>query len=63
MGERGDLAAFKADEDRVVRFLQAGYRAGRPPSVEETVAELGKTGEELKGVEAEVKQRFYQFGR
>ena len=40
-GERGDLTAFNADEDRVVRFLQAGYRAGRPPSVDETVAELG----------------------
>jgi len=40
-GEQGDLAAFHADEDRVVRFLQAGYRAGQPPSVEETVAELG----------------------
>ncbi|MFV2090711.1 MAG: phytoene desaturase family protein, partial [Pseudomonadales bacterium] len=40
-GERGDLAAFNADEDRVVRFLQAGYRAGRPPSVEETVTALG----------------------
>lgn len=40
-GEQGDLAAFHTDEDRVVRFLQAGYRAGRPPSVEDTVAELG----------------------
>jgi phytoene dehydrogenase-like protein len=40
-GEQGDLAAFHADEDRVVSFLQAGYRAGQPPSVEETVAELG----------------------
>ncbi len=40
-GERGDLAAFRADEDRVVRFLQAGYRTGRPPSVEDAVAELG----------------------
>ncbi len=40
-GERGDLTAFHTDEDKVVRFLQAGYRAGRPPSVEETVAELG----------------------
>jgi phytoene dehydrogenase-like protein len=40
-GERGDLTAFNADQDRVVRFLQAGYRAGRPPSVEETVADLG----------------------
>ncbi len=40
-GERGDLTAFHTDEDRVVRFLQAGYRAGRPPSVEDTVAALG----------------------
>jgi len=40
-GERGDLTAFHADKEQVVRFLQAGYRAGRPPSVEETVAELG----------------------
>ena len=40
-GERGDLAAFRADEDRVVRFLQAGYRAGQPPSVEDAIAELG----------------------
>ncbi len=41
-GEQGDLVAFDNDADRVVRFLQAGYRAGRAPSVEETVAELGE---------------------
>jgi len=40
-GERGDLAAFRADEQRVVRFLQSGYRAARPPSVEDAVTELG----------------------
>ncbi len=40
-GEQGDLAAFRADEDRVVRFVQAGYRAGRPPSVGAAVTELG----------------------
>jgi len=40
-GERGDLAAFRTAEDRVVRFLQSGYRAGRPPSVEDAVADLG----------------------
>ncbi|MFP6616375.1 MAG: FAD-dependent oxidoreductase, partial [Candidatus Hydrogenedentota bacterium] len=40
-GEQGDLAAFRADEDRVVQFLQDGYRAGRPPSVEEAGAALG----------------------
>ena len=46
-GEQGDLAAFRADEDRVVRFLQAGYRGGRPPSVEDAVAELGAELTEL----------------
>ncbi len=40
-GEQGDLAAYQADQDRVVRFLQAGYRAGQPPSVTETVTALG----------------------
>ena len=40
-GEQGDLAAFRADEDRVVRFLQQGFRAGQPPSVDDAVAELG----------------------
>jgi phytoene dehydrogenase-like protein len=40
-GEQGDLAAFHSDGDRVVRFLQAGYREGKPPSVEETIAALG----------------------
>jgi phytoene dehydrogenase-like protein len=40
-GERGDLAAFRTDEERVVRFLQSGYRAGRPPGVEDAVSDLG----------------------
>ena len=40
-GEQGDLAALRADEDRVVRFLQAGYRAGQAPSVDEAVTVLG----------------------
>ena len=40
-GEQGDLAAFRTDEERVVRFLQAGYRAGQPPRVTNAVAELG----------------------
>ncbi len=39
--ERGDLTAFHADSDRVVRFLQDGYRAGQPPSVSDAVADLG----------------------
>lgn len=40
-GERGDIRAFLEDEKRVVTFLQNGYRAGRPPSVEEAESELG----------------------
>ena len=40
-GERGDVSAFLADEARVVRFVQAGYRAGRPPTVADATAELG----------------------
>ena len=40
-GERGDLSAFQTDHDRVVGFLQQGYRAARPPSVEEAVSQLG----------------------
>jgi phytoene dehydrogenase-like protein len=40
-GEQGDVEAYVADEDRVVRFLQSGYRAGRPPGVDDAVAELG----------------------
>lgn len=39
--ERGDVKAYLADEDRVVRFLQSGYRAGRPPTVQDAVTELG----------------------
>jgi len=40
-GERGDLRAFFEDEERVVTFLQNGYRAGRPPTVEDAQSELG----------------------
>ena len=40
-GEQGDVAAFAADEERVVKFLREGYRAGRPPSVESAVDALG----------------------
>ena len=40
-GEEGDLVAMQADEERVVRFLQAGFRAGQAPSVEQARAELG----------------------
>ena len=40
-GERGDLKAFRTDEDRVVQFLQRGYRSGRAPSVEDAINAVG----------------------
>ncbi|MDX1480840.1 MAG: hypothetical protein R3315_04135, partial [Woeseiaceae bacterium] len=42
-GERGDTAAFRADEARVVEYLQAGYREARPPGLAEARARLGDT--------------------
>lgn len=33
-GERGDPAGFRADEARVVAFLQKGYRTATPPNVD-----------------------------
>ncbi|MGI9222762.1 MAG: phytoene desaturase family protein [Woeseiaceae bacterium] len=40
--EQGNLEAFHSDGNRVVEFLQAGYRAGRPPSIAQTIAALGE---------------------
>ena len=40
-GERGDVEAFRADEARVVRFLQDGYRNASPPSISEAKIVLG----------------------
>ena len=40
-GEKGDVKAYVADEERVARYLRSGYRSGRPPSVEHAVSELG----------------------
>ena len=40
-GERGDVAAFRADEARVVAYLQDGYRRAVPPSVDEAEVALG----------------------
>ena len=41
-GERGDVAGFRADEARVVAYLQAGYRSATPPSLVEAEQVLGK---------------------
>jgi len=40
-GERGDLRAFRADEARVVEFLQHGYRAAVAPTLEAARQALG----------------------
>lgn len=42
-GERGDVEGFRADEARVVAYLQAGYRSAVPPSLAEAEQVLGKT--------------------
>jgi len=40
-GERGDVAGFRADEARVVAYLQDGYRRAVPPSLGEAERALG----------------------
>ena len=40
-GERGDVAGFRADEARVVAYLQDGYRRAVPPSLAEAELALG----------------------
>ena len=40
-GERGQVAAFRADEAKVVRFLQQGYADAKPPSLADARAALG----------------------
>lgn len=42
-GETGDAAGFRADEARVVAFLQEGYRTATPPSLEQARHVLGDT--------------------
>jgi phytoene dehydrogenase-like protein len=42
-GERGDAEGFRADEAKVVAYLQEGYRAAVPPSLAEAKQRLGDT--------------------
>lgn len=46
-GEQGDVAAFRADEAKVVAFLQEGYINAAPPSIEDAIHTLGRTLTEL----------------
>ena len=41
-GERGDVAGFRADEAKVVAYLQDGYRRAVPPTLAEAEARLGR---------------------
>ncbi|MBT8079974.1 MAG: NAD(P)/FAD-dependent oxidoreductase [Gammaproteobacteria bacterium] len=40
-GESGDVEAFRNDEARVVHFLQQGYRAAQPPTLDDARDALG----------------------
>ena len=40
-GESGDARAFRADESKIIDFIQSGYRAGRTPSIDEANTVLG----------------------
>ena len=40
-GERGDVRAFREDENKVIHYLQKGYRDARPPSLSSAKAILG----------------------
>ncbi|NOX70305.1 MAG: NAD(P)/FAD-dependent oxidoreductase [Gammaproteobacteria bacterium] len=42
-GEKGDVNAFRADEAKVVRFLQDGYVNATPPSLDDAKSVLGET--------------------
>ena len=46
-GEKGDVEAFRADEARVVDFLQDGYVNAMPPSIADAKNVLGETLTEL----------------
>ena len=42
-GEHGEVEAFRADEAKVVRFLQDGYVNAKPPTIDDAKAVLGET--------------------
>jgi phytoene dehydrogenase-like protein len=41
-GERGKVEEFRADEAKVVEYLQLGYAAAKPPSIAEATEVLGQ---------------------
>ena len=40
--EKGDVQAFKNDENKVIEFIQKIYKEGTPPNLDQAVNEIGK---------------------
>jgi phytoene dehydrogenase-like protein len=40
--EKGDVKAFKNDENKVIEFIQKIYKEGTPPNLDQAVNEIGK---------------------
>ena len=40
-GESGDARAFRADEAKIINFIQSGYQKARTPSIDEAKSSLG----------------------
>jgi phytoene dehydrogenase-like protein len=64
-GERGDVAGFRADEARVVAYLQDGYRRARPPNLAEARETLGDalTGLWISGSGADLLDHYFTADR
>ena len=40
--EKGDVKAFRNDENKVIKFIQKIYKEGTPPNLDQAVNEIGK---------------------
>ena len=45
--EKGDVKAFRNDENKVIKFIQKIYKEGTPPNLDQAVNEIGKDLTEL----------------
>ena len=45
--EKGDVKAFRNDENKVIEFIQKIYKEGTPPNLDQAVNEIGKDLTEL----------------
>jgi phytoene dehydrogenase-like protein len=64
-GERGDVAGFRADEARVIGFLQDGYRTATPPNIDSARDRLGPelTGLWIAGSGAHLLDHYFSAER